>query len=60
MKANPKYMPAWHYNGMANIMGGTPAEAVKSWQYVVDNDPAYAQKFQLDQRLQMAKRMAGQ
>ena len=58
MKANPDYMPAFHYNGMANMMSGKPAEAVKSWQHILDKDPAYAAKFTLDRRIEMAKRMS--
>ncbi len=57
-QAYPKHMPAWHYQGMAFLLGGTPAKAVASWQYVIENDPEYAARFKLDQRVNVAKRMA--
>ncbi len=59
IKVDPDYMPAWHYLGMAHMMSGDPEQAASAWQKIVDKDPAYAQKFHLDQRIEVAKRMAG-
>ncbi len=58
IKRMPDFMPAWHYNGMAHMMSGSPAEAVTSWEKIVEKDPAYANRFQLEQRIAAAKRMA--
>jgi tetratricopeptide (TPR) repeat protein len=58
IKFQPDYMPAWHYNGMAHMMSGSPKEAVKSWERILEKDPAYAQRFQLDRRIEVARRMA--
>ncbi len=58
IKRDADFMPAWHYNGMAHMLSGSPAEAVASWQKIVDKDPAYAQRFSLDRRIEVAKRMA--
>jgi tetratricopeptide (TPR) repeat protein len=57
IKANPNYMPAWHYNGMAHMMSGSPKEAVKSWETILEKDPAYAKQYKLDQRIEVARRM---
>jgi tetratricopeptide (TPR) repeat protein len=59
LKVDPDYSPAWHYLGMAHMMSGDPAQAAKDWQKIVDKDPAYAQQFHLDQRIEVAKRMGG-
>ena len=59
IKVDPDYMPAWHYLGMAQMMSGDPEQAVKAWQKILDKDPAYAKQFKLDQRIEVAKRMAG-
>jgi Flp pilus assembly protein TadD len=58
IKLHPRYMPAWHYNGMAHMMGGDSKQAVASWQRVLEEDPAYARQFSLDQRIDVARRMA--
>lgn len=58
IKFQPDYMPAWHYNGMAHMMSGSPKEAVESWERILEKDPAYAQRFQLDRRIEVARRMA--
>jgi tetratricopeptide (TPR) repeat protein len=59
IKVDPDFMPAWHYLGMAHMMSGDPAQAVQAWQKILDKDPAYAAKFHLDQRIEVAKRMSG-
>ncbi len=56
-QAYPQHMPAWHYQGMAFLLGGAPAKAVSSWKYVIENDPAYAARFNLDKRVSVAERM---
>ena len=58
IKLNADYMPAWHYNGMAHMMSGSPGEAVKSWTKIQDKDPSYFAKFNLQQRVDVARRMA--
>jgi tetratricopeptide (TPR) repeat protein len=54
----PDYMPALHYKGMAHMMSGAPAEAVASWEQIQKKDPAYFARFKLDQRIDVARRMA--
>ena len=56
----PQHMPAFHYQGMAFLLGGAPEKAVGSWKYILEKDPAYAAKFQLDKRVQVAERMGKQ
>jgi Tfp pilus assembly protein PilF len=56
-RANPNYMPAWHYQGMAYIMSGNPRGAVQSWREVLRKDPAYAKKFKLDERIRVAENL---
>lgn len=58
LKRDPNFIPAWHYNGMAHMMAGAPSEAVKSWEKVLEKDPAYATRFSLRKRIDVAKRMA--
>ena len=58
IKANDSYMPAWHYNGMAHMLSGSPAQAVSSWEKIKAKDPAYFAKFNLDKRIEIAKRMS--
>lgn len=58
IKRAPDYMPAWHYNGMAHMMSGDPAQAAKSWEEILERDPAYAERFSLERRIQVARRMA--
>jgi tetratricopeptide (TPR) repeat protein len=58
IKLHPGYMPAWHYNGMAHMMSGDGKQAAESWEHIMKTDPAYAQKFSLDRRAQVARRMA--
>jgi tetratricopeptide (TPR) repeat protein len=60
IKVDSGYMPAWHYNGMAHMMAGAPAEAVRSWEKIRTANPAYFAEFNLDKRIEVAKRMAGQ
>jgi tetratricopeptide (TPR) repeat protein len=60
IKRNPTYVPAWHYNGMAHMMAGAPNEAASSWEKIRTLDPAYFAKFNLDKRIEVAKRMTGQ
>jgi predicted Zn-dependent protease len=55
---HPDYMPAWHYQGMAFLLGGAPKKAVASWKHVLDNDPSYAAQFQLDRRIAVAEQMS--
>ncbi len=57
LKKQPNYVPAWHYQGMAFIMGGEPQKAVASWKQVFKKDPAYAKKFKLDQRIAVAEKL---
>jgi tetratricopeptide (TPR) repeat protein len=57
IRVDPDFMPAWHYLGMAHMMGGDAAQAVQSWQKIVDKDPEYARRFKLDQRIEAARRM---
>ena len=54
------YMPAYHYKGMAHMLSSDPKGAVANWEHIVKTDPAYATKFKLTQRLEVAKRMGGQ
>lgn len=58
IKADPEFMPAWHYNGMAHMMGNDPAQAVQSWEKIMEKDPAYAKQYRLDQRIEVARRMS--
>ena len=58
IKVDPDFMPAWHYLGMAHMMSGSPEQAVKAWEKIVAKDPGYAKQFHLDQRIEVAKRMA--
>ncbi|MEW5853213.1 MAG: tetratricopeptide repeat protein [Myxococcota bacterium] len=58
IKKNPKYSPAWHYLGMAHMMGGDPKRAAQTWRELMEFDPGYASQHRLDQRAQMAERMA--
>jgi tetratricopeptide (TPR) repeat protein len=60
IKQDPTFMPAWHYNGMALMMSGSPEQAVQSWEKIVEKDPAYARQFKLEQRIDVAKRMSQQ
>lgn len=57
LRKNPKYVPAWHYQGMAYIMQGEPKSAVASWRQVFKLDSAYAKRFKLDQRIAVAEKM---
>lgn len=57
IKVAPDYMPAWHYNGMAQLLAGSPAQAVASWEKIQEKDPAYFAEHNLGQRLEVAKRM---
>ncbi|MES2504624.1 MAG: tetratricopeptide repeat protein [Myxococcota bacterium] len=57
LKKHPSYVPALHYQGMAFIMSGQPALAVRSWRLVMEKDPAYAKKFNLDKRIQVAQQL---
>jgi tetratricopeptide (TPR) repeat protein len=54
----PDYMPALHYRGMAKLLSGAPAEAVASWEQIRTKDPAYFARFNLDQRIAVAKQMS--
>jgi tetratricopeptide (TPR) repeat protein len=56
---DPAYMPAWHYRGMAFMMGGQAKGAVESWEHILKTDPAYAKQFSLDKRIEVARRMGG-
>jgi tetratricopeptide (TPR) repeat protein len=58
IRTSPDFMPAWHYLGMAHMMSGDAAQAVQSWQKILDKDPEYAKKYRLDQRIEVARRMA--
>jgi tetratricopeptide (TPR) repeat protein len=58
IKRNPDYMPAWHYNGMAHMMGGDAGQAVESWETIKKRDPAYFDANNLGQRVEVARRMA--
>ena len=58
LKVAPDFMPAWHYNGMAQLLDGSPQQAVLSWEKIREKDPAYFAQFNLGQRVEVAKRMA--
>lgn len=57
IKVAPDYMPAWHYNGMAQLLAGSPAQAVSSWEKIKAKDPEYFAKNNLGQRVEVARRM---
>ncbi len=57
IKVAPDYMPGWHYNGMAQLLSGSPAQAVSSWEKIKAKDPAYFNDNNLAQRVEVAKRM---
>jgi hypothetical protein len=50
-------MPGWHYNGMAQLLSGSPQQAVFSWEKIKEKDPAYFAQNNLAQRVEVAKRM---
>jgi tetratricopeptide (TPR) repeat protein len=54
----PDYMPALHYRGMAKLLSGAPAEAVASWEKIRAKDPAYFARFNLEQRIAVARQMS--
>lgn len=56
----PDHVPAWHYQGMAFLLGGDPQKAALSWKTVVAKNPDYAKAHQLSRRIQVAERMSGQ
>ena len=58
IKSDDSFMPAWHYNGMAHMMAGDPAQAVSSWEKIKQKDPDYFARFNLDKRVEVAKRMS--
>lgn len=58
IKVAPDFMPAWHYNGMAQLLAGSPKQAVSSWEKIKDKDPSYFSQNNLAQRVEVAKRMA--
>jgi tetratricopeptide (TPR) repeat protein len=58
IKVAPDYMPGWHYNGMAQLLSGSPQQAVFSWEKIKEKDPAYFAQNNLGQRVEVAKRMA--
>lgn len=58
IKVAPDYMPGWHYNGMAQLLAGSPKEAVFSWEKIKVGDPQYFADNNLGQRVEVAKRMA--
>jgi tetratricopeptide (TPR) repeat protein len=58
IKVAPDYMPGWHYNGMAQLLAGSPKEAVFSWEKIKEKDPQYFADNNLGQRVEVAKRMA--
>jgi Flp pilus assembly protein TadD len=57
IKRYPNHMPAWHYNGMAHMMSGDPAQAVKSWEHIQKADPGYFAANDLGRRVEVARRM---
>lgn len=58
IKRYPDHMPAWHYMGMAHMMGGDPGQAAKTWEHIQQKDPAYFNQANLARRVEVAKRMA--
>jgi tetratricopeptide (TPR) repeat protein len=58
IKVAPDYLPGWHYNGMAQLLAGSPKEAVFSWEKIKEKDPGYFADNNLGQRVEVAKRMA--
>jgi predicted Zn-dependent protease len=59
IQAHPTYGPAWHYLGMAQMLGNNPAAAAKAWRQVVAKDPAYAAQHRLGDRAAVAEKMGG-
>ena len=56
-KLHPGYVPAWHYQGMAYMMSANPQKAVESWKRVIQLDPQYGAKFNLQDRISVATGM---
>lgn len=54
---NKKYAPAFHYQGMAFMMKGSPKEAINSWQQVLKIDKAYGEAHNLEQKIGVAQKM---
>lgn len=58
IKVAPDYMPGWHYNGMAQLLAGSPKQAVSSWDKIKEKDPTYFADNNLGQRVEVARRMS--
>lgn len=54
---NPQYAPIFHYRGMVLMMRGQAKEAVESWEQVLKWDLDYGKTHNLEQRIQVAKKM---
>jgi tetratricopeptide (TPR) repeat protein len=53
----PKFAPAWHYQGMSFMLKGQVKEAIASWQKTFELDVSYAKSHNLDQRIAVAQGM---
>ncbi len=56
---NPKYAPGFHYQGMVLMMKSEMNKAAASWKQTLALDPAYAQAYNLEQRIAVAEKMTG-
>lgn len=57
VKKYPKYVPAWHYKGMAHMLSGDPRQAIVCWERVMELNPAYGAEHRLTDRIAVAKGM---
>lgn len=56
-KKYPNLQKAHHYLGMAHMMNNDPKKAILAWQKTKELDKKYADEFNLDQRISVAKSM---
>jgi tetratricopeptide (TPR) repeat protein len=54
---NPKYAPAFHYQGMAYMLKGEAPKAVSAWQKTLALDSVYGNNHNLKQRIEVAQKM---
>ncbi|MBI5494462.1 MAG: tetratricopeptide repeat protein [Deltaproteobacteria bacterium] len=59
IKRNPRFSPAWHFLGMAYMLGGDGKQAAATWRDLIRMDPEYARQNRLEQRAAMAENMGG-
>lgn len=55
--ADKNYAPAHHYLGMTFMLQGKPGKAIESWQETIAIDPGYANRHNLNKRINVAKSM---